>query len=108
MTRRMFPHKVTLIKKSDYSVVVVDGVYWHGSNTVGLSNQEMDKGNSIEIDVPLDKDQFEKRDMIIKGEVTLPTIHSVDDLEDYDYVTVASKDINDVGSEIDNVVLRCR
>lgn len=104
----MFPHKVTLIKKSDYSVVVVDGVYWHGSNTVGLSNKEMDKGNSIEIDLPLEKDQFEKSDMILKGEVTLPTIHSVADLDNYDYVTVVSKDINDVGSGIDNVVLRCQ
>lgn len=104
----MFPHKVTLIKKSDYSVQVINGVYWYGSNSRTLQSKQVDKGNSISVVLPLNKDVFSLGDMLIKGEVQLPTITSITALEDYDYVTVVNKSINDVGSSIDNVVLSCQ
>lgn len=104
----MFPHSITLIKKSDYSVSYVKGVYWVNSKTESISNKELVKGNTTSVVLPLNKDVFSVGDMLIKGVVTLPNIESVAQLEDYNYVTVVSKAVHDVGSSIDNVVLSCR
>lgn len=108
MSSMMFPHSITLIKKNDYSVSYIKGVYWSNSKTQSLNSKEMVKGNSTSIILPLNKDVFDVGDMLIKGEVSLPSITSVSQLEDYDYVTVVSKSIHDVGSNIDNVVLTCQ
>ena len=68
----------------------------------------MVKGNATSVVLPLSKDVFNVGDMLIKGVVDLTSITSVADLEDYNYVTITSKQVHDVGSAIDNVVLSCQ
>lgn len=104
---QMYPHTLTLIRKSDYSVSIVNGVYWVDNRSKSLGNKQLDSGSSVTVYLPLNKDVFSLGDMLIKGEHELTTVTSVADLEDYDYVTVSSKSTYDVGSELDNVILQC-
>ena len=103
----MYPHVLTLIRKSDYAVFVVDGVYWVDKRSKSLGNKQMDSNSSVTVYLPLNKDVFSLGDMLIKGSYPELSITSVADLEDYDYVTVSSKSVYDVGSELDNVILQC-
>ena len=105
----MFPHTVTLIKRNndEYTVQTVSGVYWVNTHLRTLSNEQMDVSNAVNIYLPLSKDVFDVGDIVMKGAYDI-SITSVADLEDYDYATITSKAVHDVGSRIDNVVLQCR
>lgn len=106
----MFPHKVTLIKKTNngYAVEVVSGVYCDESRTRNLNGKEMEKGGGFSIVAPISKESsFVLGDYVLKGAYNI-SVTSVADLEDYAYSTIVSKAVYDVGSSIDNVVIQCQ
>lgn len=102
----MFPHTITVFTKDEndeYQRVVIEGVYWYGSTSRTLSNKGMDDGASVKVVVPLRLFKgIERGSLIVKGLVS--EIKSIAELNDY--ITVTSLDVNDVGSEIDHVIVQ--
>lgn len=108
----MFPHTITLIKKNSDGTYnpsrTISEVYWDESKNKRLNNKEMEKGSAVSIVAPISKESlFNLGDIVMKGIYNL-NINSIAELEDYDYSTIISKSVYDVGSSIDNVVLQCQ
>lgn len=108
---RMFPHVLTIVKRNKdggYTTIIDSGYYWRGADRRSLSNEGADKSHGIEIVCPLSKvKKIDLGDYVLKGRYNI-SISTIAELDDYDYVTVVSKEVYDVGSNIDNVILRCQ
>lgn len=105
----MFPHKITVFtmnENEEYQKTLIDGVYWYGSNQVTKSGKGVDAGSDITIVIP--KKSFKgirQGSLIVKG--THEDIKSKSELEGVeDCIIVESIAVNDVGSQLDNVVIK--
>lgn len=107
----MFPHSITIYTLDDegesYSCETVKGVYWYGNNSLGNTEKGKEKGNSITIVMPLNKQPstLKNGSIVVKG--IHEAITSIKDLESVESVTVSSIAVHDVGSNIDNIVVSC-
>lgn len=106
----MFPHTITIFNKDEndvYSKSQIKGVYWYGSLKRHLSGKGVEDFNEVNIVIPLiDFKDIVKGSIIVKGEYN-EDISSIADLEEVnDCITVADISTNDVGSNLDNVVVR--
>lgn len=82
-------------------------MYWYGSNSLRHSGKGNEESNAIHVVLNGTNHNIEKGDYLLKGAYNV-SIASITDLDEYDYVTVESIEINDVGSVLDNTVLSCK
>lgn len=123
----MFPHTITLFNyvNSKHYRHVINGVYWYGSKIINMQGNGFVNSDQVNIVIPkeklnnyISKKQYlqladdekeeyftiQKGDKVVKGEID--DIQSINDLNKYDdVITIISYDINDVDSELNNILI---
>ncbi len=105
----MFPYTITIFTYDEelgtYSKQVVEGVWWTGSDSVSISqNREHSASTTVVIPKELMNDvKVTNGCYIVKGEHE--NITSLEDLEGSECFQVSSVQINDCGTELDNITI---
>ena len=107
----MFPHSCTVYHKNGddtYTKYILEGVYWYGPVLLTLNGKGIDSSQSTTVIVPIKvakKAIIKNGDYVVKG--LGEDIKSVSDLDEKETVTIKSIGTNDVGRDLDSVVLSC-
>lgn len=115
-----FIDTITIFNKVDkeYKKYTLSGVYWYGSKNISISGHGVVHNDEISIFIPKDKMSnykesyqegyftLRKGDRIVKGSAN-DDITSVNELSQYsNAITITSFDVNEVGSNLDNILIR--
>lgn len=105
----MFPYTITIFIYNEdagtYSRQVVEGVWWTGADSVPVSES---RSHSASTTVVIPKElmndvTIENGCYIVKGECE--DITSMEELANKECIQVTSIQINDVGTELDNITI---
>ena len=114
-----FLDTITIFNKvgESYHKHTITGVYWYGSYGLSLSGKGVVHSDEISIFIPKEKmanysEQYKegsftlrKGDRIVKG--IAEDITSINELSKYqNVITIISFDINIVGSDLDNILIK--
>lgn len=105
----MFPYTITIFTYDEdtgtYSRQVVEGVWWTGTDSVPISESRSHSApTTVVIPKSLMNDVTIKNGCyIVKGEHE--DIRSMEELEDSECIEVTNIQINDVGTELDNITI---